>query len=674
MSHSFQRLAKLTSMKNTPLAKASFWSLLLFSSVFVLHSAHADARVNRALDCTAIPKLIQTFLFHHVEVKKPSLAIQIRTIDTFLKRLDPQKTLFLTKEFNASKKSLRNVFVKMLEGDCSSIDQLRPMVIAKNEANEQFVKNYVGSASYKLDKTTSLVTDPDKRKRPNTDTQLKTFLKKYLHFQIATYVTSGEKMATAKKNLIHRYELLTKRAKELTKVKLYEDFLQSFALSLDPHSQYFTNDQWEDFKISMKLSLEGIGVLLTSRDGYVTVEEIIPGGAADQAGALEPKDKIIAVAQSGKPPKSVIDWDLSDVVRLIRGKKGTNVTLSVLRQVDKTKRFDVTITRDKIDLSDQAARIEYKTRKVGTKTHKIGVITLPSFYGSKQGEVRSCYTDVKKLIQEAKSKKVDGIVLDLSSNGGGLLDEAVNITGLFIRSGSVVAVKHTQRSTEILNDEDDTVFWDGPLAVLTSRLSASASEILAGALKAYDRALIIGDDHTFGKGSVQAVNPLYGDLGAIKVTTGLFYLPDGQSTQWQGVNADIKVPSQYSTDEIGEKNLDFSLKAQKIETFVSSEANVAKGKPGHWAKVTPSLRRQLRVKSIARVKKGKKFKEIKDKLAKAERNKNRLELAEFMGEQKELNAENEKNKTKTRSERQKELWLPQTEEAINIMSDWISLG
>ena len=457
------------------------------------------------------------------------------------------------------------------------------------------------------------------------------------------------------------------------------NFVDAFSFALDPHSSYFSADRLEDFKIEMNLSLEGIGASLSSQDGYTVIEEVIPGGAADRSKLLEPKDKIIAVRQdNAQPPVNVIDMELRDVVKLIRGKRGTKVNLTVLRQGEKTQRLEIAIVRDKIDLKDQAAKHTVETFKVGGKSYRYAVIDLPSFYGDTEKGLRSSYEDMKKILVQIKKEKVDGVVLNLSRNGGGLLEDAVRISGLFIKEGPVVATQNMRRGVEILADEDDSISYSGPLVVLTSRLSASASEILAGALRDYHRAVIVGGDRTFGKGSVQAVIPIpRGNLGAIKVTTGMFFIPGGQSTQFLGVAGDVVLPSTLQNDNIGEKSLPNALPPQKIPTFAGTNANFEITNSNYWAPVTPEEIKVLAKNSSTRVDASAKFKEIRHDMDDLEKNRGVIRLADFMKkseeEKKKEKADKAASAKSKRKEKRDESDKPYLQESMSILSDLISM-
>ncbi len=636
----------------------------------LLFSAQSFAKSEpNFLSGAVMPQLFNLYLRFHYVHHQMNDELKKRTVEQFIKTIDPSKTLLLEDDVEKMKKDLVSMFKTMDEDECSKLDEAYSVLVKRAEENEKFAKEFLGD-SYKLDENTELITDPDKRKYPKNMDEKKALLSKLIHFQVSNYLITKTKLPEAKKNVAHNYELSSKRIREKTADKRYVDFAEAFSTALDPHSSYFSTDALEEFRINMQLSLEGIGCSLSSQDGFTTVEEVIPGGAADRMKVLQPKDKIIAVTQEGQKPQSVIDMDLSDVVRQIRGKKGTKVTLTILRQGDKTINFDVTIVRDKIDIKESAAKLTYETKKVGDKTFKIGMIDLPSFYGGgKDG--RSSFTDMKKLVVEANKNKVDGLILDLSRNGGGLLDDAVKIAGLFIKKGPVVATKSSDEKVDILADRDDEIYYSGPLLVLTSRLSASASEILAGALKDYHRAMIVGSDHTFGKGTVQVVTDLPSGMGAMKVSTGMFFIPGGYSTQHRGVMSDIELPSPYTTDDVGEKTMDYSLPPQKISTFTGSDINVDDPKK-KWVAINDELVQRLKENSKQRVSKDTKFIEILKNLDEVKKNKGVIRLADMKKKAEEENKKDEKTKRDRKKEKIKEVQAPLVSEGLNIMADWLA--
>jgi carboxyl-terminal processing protease len=517
-----------------------------------------------------------------------------------------------------------------------------------------------------------------------------------IHFQMSNYLSAGETLEEAKRRIIHRYELRTIRLRDLEPVDLYSGFLDSFALSLDPHSNYLSAEVLEDFNISMSLSLEGIGVALAERDGYSVVERIIPGGAADRLDeGLRPKDKIIAVSEDDGEATNIIDMPLRDAVSLIRGKKGTRVHLTVLRQGEKTERFPISIVRDTIDLAEQAAKLRYEKREVEGRTYKLAVIELPSFYGDSDPSRRQCTDDLEKLLEEVKEEDVDGLLLDLSRNGGGLLEHAVKISGFFLRKGEVVGVEDSHGNLKVLSDRDERILYTGPMLVHTSRLSASASEILVGALKDYRRAVITGDDHTFGKGTVQTVTPLPPGQGALKITTALFFRPGGKSTQNDGVLAHVSIPSILTAQEFGEETQEYALGSRRISPFLSSYAN-AIGAGDRWSRVSEATVTELARRSKERVDQSEEFAEVREDIRKAIANDGLVRLADILKEREEAELEKKDKEgnplidagattgvadgesaavhTETAVLSDNEKLTPQVEEALNVLGDLVALA
>jgi carboxyl-terminal processing protease len=391
-------------------------------------------------------------------------------------------------------------------------------------------------------------------------------------------------------NLTRRYTRVLRLLNEYDNDDSLQIYLTALARVYDPHSDYMGKSEFDNFSISMKLALYGIGALLESDDGICKIRSLTDGGPAQRSKQLKPGDKIIAVGQSNAPPMDVMDIKLSKVVEQIRGAKGTEVRLTIIPAdaPNSTVRKIVTLIRDEIKLEDSAAKakiIELPAGKAAAgqeRLTRLGIIDLPSFYSGagvdgrrSGGEQKSTTTDVAKLLRKLMQEKVAGVILDLRHNGGGLLDEAVSLTGLFIKEGPVVQVRNFDGTTSEDKDPDSSVLYDGPLVVLTSRYSASASEILAGALQDYGRALVVGDSSTHGKGTVQSLLDLKpimrrsgvfmtNDPGALKVTIRKFYRASGASTQLKGVTPDIVLPAVNNHIEVGEASLDNPLEWDTI--------------------------------------------------------------------------------------------------------------
>ena len=648
-----------------------------FLAAVVLCSAVAPGAAHAVLTCADLPDLTMLFFQKHVSNRKMTPEIRDLTVDHYLRALDPQRVLFLENDRERLEQSLRNVFHETRAGDCRRLREAHAEAVARSRQIEGFVRGFVGHEGYALDENAELVLDPDERGHPATAEDRDALLRSLVHFQIQNYLSGDMELDEARERLIHRYELRTRRAEELEAEELYALFLDSFGRALDPHSNFLSADVFEEFRIQMQLSLEGIGVALNEEDGYAIVREIIPGGATDRAKALEPDDRIIAVAEAGEAPVDIVDMALRDVVRLIRGKKGTKVELTVIRNKERRR---VTIVRDRIDLEQQAAKLDIREIQQGDRVFKLGVLELPSFYGDSDPRTkRQGSRDVRRLLYEAREAEVDGILLDLSRNGGGLLDDAVKITGFFLKEGGVVSVRDTEESNYIHKDPDRGILYSGPLVVLTSRISASASEILAGAMKDYRRAVIVGDDHTFGKGTVQSMIPLgRPDLGALKVTTGLFFRPGGASTQLTGVASDVVLPSLLATPRIGEKVHENALPPETVRQF---RTPVRPGRTGNWKAVSNEVIAELARRSGERIQQDEAFQEIIAAISEREADDGIIRLAEMNQETEEgatagsldgdtasttppLDAEDEDEEKPS----------PYVEEALRVLADLIQLS
>tara|TARA_R110001592_G_scaffold13695_11_gene62502 strand:- start:8253 stop:10436 length:2184 start_codon:yes stop_codon:yes gene_type:complete len=370
--------------------------------------------------------------------------------------------------------------------------------------------------------------------------------------------------------LRRRYEGQLKRAYQARSEDAFQAYMNAFTGIWDPHTSYFSPRTSENFNINMSLSLEGIGAVLQSDNEYTKVVRLVPGGPASKQGQLEPADRIVSVAQEDEKPVNVIGWRLDEVVDLIRGPRNSTVTLEVIpaNASDETITETIAIKRDEVKLEEQSASKDTIRLERGGKEYTIGVITIPTFYADFQAmqagdpNYKSTTRDVRNLIAELEADGVDGLVMDLRNNGGGALHEANDLVGLFIDKGPTVQIRNANNDVQVLNDEDPSVAYNGPLVVLTNRMSASASEIFAGAIQDYGRGLVVGSQ-TFGKGTVQAVRPL--NHGQLKITQSKFYRVSGGSTQHKGVIPDIEIPSRIDKTRIGEDALDHALPWDQIE-------------------------------------------------------------------------------------------------------------
>ncbi|MFA7228064.1 MAG: carboxy terminal-processing peptidase [Melioribacteraceae bacterium] len=392
-------------------------------------------------------------------------------------------------------------------------------------------------------------------------------------------ILSGKELANARDLLSKRYHNYHKIILQYEADDVFSLFMNSFAQVYDPHTDYFSPPASENFTIAMKLSLEGIGASLRQEGDYTTVANIIAGGPAYKSDLIHEEDRIIGVAQ-GEDGEfvDIIGWRLDDAIQLIRGKKGTTVRLQILRAKDGSNAppAEIKLVREEVKLEEQAAKDEIMNVEEDGRSLRLGVIKLPSFYTDFEGQqkgkpdYRSTTRDVKNILNKFKSEKVDGVILDLRNNGGGSLQEAIQLTGLFIKDGPVVQVKNASNKIEVDSDPDPGIIYDGPLMVMVNRFSASASEIFAAAIQDYGRGLIVGST-TYGKGTVQNMIDLnraisFGNkkLGQLKLTIAKFYRITGGTTQHLGVEPDIYFPSQFTAKEFGESGQESALPWDQI--------------------------------------------------------------------------------------------------------------
>lgn len=630
---------------------------------------------NQTLNCNWIEPIQTGYLQNHLIFKAKDKELQNRVIEQYIKRVDPLKIYLIESDIQKVKDLMKDVFGNIEKKDCKFMTEIQALLLKRIEERTESVKKTLGK-DFKFIKETEFTYDPDHKPTPKTTEEAEEFLKKYVQFQVANYLATDIKLDEAKERVIKNYERNLKRSKDTKTEELMSGYLNSFSLSLDPHSSFFSKDFYEDFTIDMSLSLEGIGATLSQQDGFTTIEALVPGGAAAKSRSLEPQDKIVAVSKKDGKMENVIDMDLKDVVKMIRGPKGTKVKLTVMRKESEgNKKFEVELTREKVSLEDNAVSIYYQDKEINGTKKKVGIINFPSFYADSKRGGRSSAADMKKVIAQARDKKVDGLVLDLSNNGGGSLEDAVKIGGLFIKTGNIVKQSSRQEGKEIsLADTDEKVDWAGPLVILTSRISASASEIVSGAMKDYDRAVVVGADHTYGKGSVQTVLPVPGELGALKVTIGMFFTPGGFSTQHRGVESDIIIPSPYSVDDIGEKSMDYSLPPKKLDSFLSKDAYVEKG-DGAWMQIKSDWVKKMKTRSTERVSKNDDFKKITEELEKTKKLGKVIKVSEVLKDKGEKDKKVKKSKYAAKDEKEKEyLKRADIQEAADVLTDLIVLA
>ena len=494
----------------------------------------------------------------------------------YLESLDGQKSYFLQSDINDFN-AYRFLFDDMIRtGD---IDPAYVIFARFQQRNRERLEHAIALLSTEPDWTLNETYEFDRSKAswPADQAAMDELWRKRVKNDALSLMLTGKQWPEVADLLRKRYERVLKRVDQVSADDVFENLMNAYARAFDPHSSYFSPRSSEEYRIQMSLNYEGIGASLTVVDDYVTIMSVLEGGPAAVAGTLSINDRITGVGQ-GKDGAftDVIGMRLDDVVQLIRGKAGTVVRLQVLAPgaAPGTPEKVLEFTRNQVTLEAQAAHKEVRTVERNGKSLKIGIITVPGFYRDVAAEsagdknYRSTTRDVAKLLQELKSENIDGLVLDLRNDGGGYLPEATELTGLFIDHGPVVQVRDTTGRLEVLDDPETSAAYTGPLAVLVDRLSASASEIFAGAIQDYHRGLIIGQT-TFGKGTVQSLMPLdrfaaKPTNGQLTVTIGKFYRVTGESTQHRGVEPDVPLASPIDTKEIGESALESALPWDRI--------------------------------------------------------------------------------------------------------------
>ena len=548
----------------------------------------------------------------------------------FISNLDYNKLFFLQSDIDDFTKQYGTVLDdKTKAGDLSPAQEIFKVYTARIQERCDYVTKLL-EKDYKFEGDAEY--QPSRKDAPwaKSASEIEDLWAKRIEGELLQLELAEDKDAerTPKDTVKKRYERLLHSVKENDDSDVSVIFLSVLSQYYDPHSSYMSASQLDNFRINMQLSLEGIGAMLNSEDGYARVVELVKGGPAEIGAELQVDDKIIEVAQGDKEFVDVRDMKLDDVVQLIRGEKGTIVRLKVIpaAAVDPSERKIVSIARNKVELKNQAAKADLRVHTdptTGVET-RVGWITVPSFYAElddnsgnvSTDEGRFTTPDVEKLVTRLKKEKIDGLVIDLSSNGGGSLEEAINLTGLFIGRGPVVQVKDPTEIVRVYRSKRADIAYEGPIVVLVDRSSASASEIFAAALQDYNRAVIVGDSSTFGKGTVQTM--LYLDqhmpfwqrmdnAGALKLTVQKFYRVAGGSTQLKGVEPDIVLPSAFDYIEYGERDLTNPLpydtvRDAKYTPFPRADLYVDELKTKSSDRVKSNLGFQLLAEESARLK------------------------------------------------------------------------
>lgn len=623
-------------------------------------------------------------------INHPSIDDEIskHLLERYVEVWDSQKLYFLQSDVDAFKASAKVLDDRIRAGDVRFASDVFNRFLSRMEERADMIDRLIDmDHDFTVDE--EMVLDPDDMDWAQTDAELEERWRKRIKFDLLMLKLEDTDLADARERLHKRYRRNRNLLQQTEGHEILELYLSSMTHCLDPHSSYMSPQTLEDFQINMRLQLQGIGARLRFDDGYTVVEEVIKGGAAAAHGKLVKGDKIIGVDPDGPDGKEelidVVEMKLSRVVDKIRGPKGTQVLLQVKKEAGGVENY--TMTRQTVKLTEQEVKGEIieAGEWIDGRAGKIGVLNIPSFYrdftgASRGGEFKSTSRDVKKVLAKFQEQGVDTLIVDLRWNGGGALSEAIEVTGLFIPKGPVVQVREPDNNVTPYNDEDPDMVWRKPMIVVCNRLSASASEIFAGAIKDYRRGIVVGDRTTHGKGSVQNVMQVAAsrlslfarDRGALKLTISKFYRVNGDSTQNKGVMSDIVLPSILNHREIGEDSLDNALEFDRIQRA----AYIPFSTYGNEA-----VTRKLAEASAARVQKDSEFQKVQSNIQRYLERKNRktisLNEATLRQEEEELEREREEEeetlKKASGNDDEKELFAQNfyNKELINIALDYV---
>lgn len=546
---------------------------LLLSFSLVITSAYGAPNLlsptrSQITTSQKIVKLLERYHYNHIYLDN-GLSSQI--YDRYIKDLDANRSYFLQtdiKEFEAYRYEMDDALKSgNLAPAYHIFNRYQVRLIDRLSYVLKALKNDLDELTF-TDNTT-YNTDRENVEWPKDNKALNVLWDKRLKYMVLNQKLSGNALDEIKKTLIKRFENQLKRVEQTASEDAFQIYINALTQTYDPHTQYFSPRVSENFNINMSLQLQGIGAVLQAEDQYTKIVRLVAGGPAAKSKQLKPSDKIIGVAQGNSEMNDVIGWRLDEVVSRIRGNKGSVVRLKVIPADAKNESETkiVSLTRDTVKLEDRAAQSSILEITHDNKKKKLGVIDIPTFYSNFQAmqngdpNYKSTTRDVVHLIKGLEKEGVDGIIIDLRDNGGGSLSEVNSLVGLFIDTGPTVQVKNSSGHIMPWEDTDERIIYDGPLTVVINRLSASASEIFAGAIQDYGRGLVVGG-RSFGKGTVQSLQPI--DSSQLKVTSAKFYRISGESNQHKGIIPDILFPSIFNLDEIGESSLANALPSDNI--------------------------------------------------------------------------------------------------------------
>lgn len=696
-------------MKNIRAFQGLFFCILFFLSSSALFAATKQKDLEPTPDMSTISRTASFLLTnHHFSQKKLDDDLSEQLFDDYFKTLDPTRMFFTQEDISRFEASKKQLGAQVRKGDIQFAFDVFKFFLKRLDEYEKFTDDYI-KTNPSLNQNDEFEFNRAKLPWPANVTELHDIWKKKIRNDLillelldrsrAANTAANpapvvkDKKVSAKsptERTLQRIKQFLQYYREMEAIDVLELYLSSMTKVYDPHSEYMSPRSEEDFNINMKLSLVGIGALLTNEDGYTKIVKIIPGGPADLDGRLKAEDRIIAVAQEDSEPVDTLDMPVNKVVNLIRGKENTKVFLTILEASKGSAAVPmvISLTRQNVRLqeSEASGKIYEIPGKAGKK--RIAVLTLPSFYidfaAAYKGDAdyKSSTRDIANLIKKFSGEgPLDGVVLDLRTNGGGSLLEAVTLTGLFIKEGPVVQVRD-QRGKKVEADQDNGfVLYDGPLAVLTNRFSASAAEIFAGAIKDYQRGIILGDSKTHGKGTVQTLIELERytaflgpkiPSGSVKLTNAKFYRINGASTQLKGITPDIIFPSFTDNMDIGEDKLPHAMKWDTIQPV---EYQVADPR-------LPTVIPILRERALSRVENNKEFTALKHDIDTFRKIRDRKTVSlnlekrwtEYLAEKK-LQDEQDKllrlEQDDAKKNSSKDLYMAET---LNVMGDYIDLN
>lgn len=556
--------------------------------------------------------------YHYKPIKLDDNS-SVKIFDNYIKSLDSQKIFFTQADIDRISEARTKLDDSILKEDLTIPFAIFNLYQARVIERNTYARSLLAKG-FDFTKDESYEITREKSNWAQSNEELNDIWRKRVKNDWLRLKLAGKDDKSIVTILDKRYENFLKGVNKIKNDDVFQSFMNAYTLSIDPHTNYFGIRASDDFNISMKLSLDGIGAVLQDKDEYTTIRELVPGGPAALSGKLNIGDRILGVGQGNNAIVDVTGWRLDDTVDLIRGPENSIVTLDILpaEAGPDGKHTIVTLTRKKISLEQQNAKKSIIEVKDGDAVRKIGVIDLPVFYqdfGARQKgekEFKSAARDVKRLLEELKKDKVDAVLVDLRNNGGGSLDEAVELTGLFIDKGPVLQERDVKGSVKVDSDTKSGVAWDGPLGILINRASASASEIFAAAIQDYGRGVIIGEQ-SFGKGTVQSVvnldNLVRNDkpkFGELKMTVAQFFRVNGGTTQLKGVTPDVSLPSMTNVEDFGESSFDNALPWTQIKAVDFTPA-------GNLKELVPVLV----TKHDARIGKDKDFKYLLEDIAEA---------------------------------------------------------